>query len=269
MEFRNTDSSQSTTGKAYHQMCIHLIIQRLWHSYVQNEAFILSLLVSFEWFSFSLEASELWDRLEMIITLLLAMVAMKFNIRANMPDVGYNTMADWHTLLCFITSGLLMTWNVVANKLAKRAGDNDADLETASQIDMLVAAAMGGVWIALHVYMACITLAYNNKNKKRGQENARQEREDIQQTLNKLLRKSSRMLNSRMSSSRILTAAKSVRNFKSITRDSPPPSSSPTGESPPPAPPVLATRLATPMALSQTMEDLGLNQNQLAAEISA
>jgi hypothetical protein len=183
MEFRDTDASESTTGKAYHQMFIHLIVQRLWHSYVQNEAFILSLLVSFEWLAFSLEAGELWDRLEMIITLLLAMVAMKFNIRAKLPDVGYNTIADWHTLVCFITSGLLMMWFVVANRMHRHATDNDGDLELAVQIDRLVGLGMVSVWIGLHIGIGCMTRSYLQHASRTQHEHERLEQEDIQRTL--------------------------------------------------------------------------------------
>jgi hypothetical protein len=76
--FHLSEQLMSTTEKRRSMMQVHLVVQRNWVAYVQNEALVFFLLGSLGFVVFAQPSNEIGDRLDVLVTLLLGLIAQKF-----------------------------------------------------------------------------------------------------------------------------------------------------------------------------------------------
>jgi hypothetical protein len=153
-------SSQSITGARYSRAYIALMAKRKPNYYMWNIYIMLLILGSLSFTVFSVHAEETGDRLGIMLTLVLALVAFKLVLAQSLPSISYLTMLDVYTLGSMILMFFISIFNAILPSLAMELDD----LFFADRVIFLLSMAL---WVILNVWFLAKTLMLSiNREKK-------------------------------------------------------------------------------------------------------
>ena len=151
MDWREDDqpllslSSQSISGARYSRAYIALMVKRKPAYYLWNIYVMLLILGTLSFTVFSVDPAETGDRLGIMLTLVLALVAFKLVLVQMLPSISYLTMLDVFTL----GSIQLMFFISIFNAILPSLGLNEQALMTADFVVLALGAIM---WTSINVW---------------------------------------------------------------------------------------------------------------------
>eukprot|EP01013_Petalomonas_cantuscygni_P008682 TRINITY_DN21419_c0_g1_i1.p1 TRINITY_DN21419_c0_g1~~TRINITY_DN21419_c0_g1_i1.p1 ORF type:complete len:508 (-),score=59.10 TRINITY_DN21419_c0_g1_i1:90-1613(-) len=104
----------------FHRAAVRVAVQRSIGFYHWNMAVPLFSLVLCAVVAFVIPPELFSDRLSVLVTFLLTLVAFKFVVAAELPRVGYNTILDYYVIVCFVMLCALILIAAVSFLLAHR-----------------------------------------------------------------------------------------------------------------------------------------------------
>lgn len=138
-------SEQSVSGVRYSRAYVALMVKRKPQSYLWNIYVMLLILGSLTFTVFSVSPDDTGDRLGILLTLVLALVAFKLVLAQFLPSISYLTMLDVYTL----ASTMLMFFiSMFASILPHVIMDADA-LFIADKVILVMSAIM---WIIVNLW---------------------------------------------------------------------------------------------------------------------
>lgn len=157
MDWRDDDqpllslSSQSVSGARYSRAYIALTVKRKPEYYLWNIYVMLLILGTLSFTVFSVDPQETGDRLGIMLTLVLALVAFKLVLVQMLPSISYLTMLDVYTL----GSIQLMFFISIFNAILPALGLYGQVLITADFVVLVIGAIM---WISINVWFILKTI---------------------------------------------------------------------------------------------------------------
>jgi len=122
------------------------VVAKRRHGYYSWNVFLPTLLLTAMAIStFAVPATDVADRLSVILTLVLTAVAFKFVVSQSLPNIPYNTFLDWYVLISFLLLMLIVIDVSVVGFLIPHAPD------AADTIDRAVLYTSAGVLVVWHV----------------------------------------------------------------------------------------------------------------------
>jgi hypothetical protein len=165
IKYGKTLSERNDDGVRYGTMDICMTVDRRMGFYTLNVIFPVYLLVNLSFTSFIIEPLELADRLDVTLTLLLTLVALKFVIVQYLPTTSYVTYLDKYVLCSFVFVTMVAIQNVIIYWLISDVVKEDQHRDRIASItDMTTGCILAGVWNVLHIVM-CIILKGNIRKK--------------------------------------------------------------------------------------------------------
>jgi hypothetical protein len=131
-------SSQSISGARYPRVHIALTASRKPQYYMWNIYVMLLILGSLSFTTFSVDVEETGDRLGIMLTLVLALIAFKLVLAQQLPSISYLTMMDVYTL----GSMLLMFFISVFTSLMPSLGLKQNTLLLVDKVIMIISASL-------------------------------------------------------------------------------------------------------------------------------
>lgn len=160
-----TLAERNDDGIRYHTLDICMTVTRRIGFYALNVAIPVFLLVNLSFTSFFIDPIELSDRLQVTLTLLLTLVALKFSIAEYLPTTSYITYLDKYVMASFVFVTLVALQNVVVFWLLDEiVNDEDLSHRYSYTLDMTTGYFLFGLWNAIHILM-CILLKSNIRKK--------------------------------------------------------------------------------------------------------
>ena len=98
LEFGDANASASRSKTSYAMIVLRLKMKRRWKVFLWNIVFLMMCICALALCSFALDADDLGERLNLIITLVLTAVAFSYVVFDNLPNVPYLTYMDKYIL---------------------------------------------------------------------------------------------------------------------------------------------------------------------------
>jgi len=131
-------------------------VSRAWGYYFWNVYLVLFLLVSMAGSTFAFSSDNLGDRMNVVITMVLTVVAFKFSISQTIPRINYATYLDRYFLACMTFLSAAVLENALFIRI-QWVADND------SWIGIIFL----GLWILYHAWfvLRAISIIQHNNYK--------------------------------------------------------------------------------------------------------
>lgn len=143
-------------GVRFMSFDLFVTIHRSVGFFIWNVLVPVYLLVSLAFFSVFIHMEELSSRLQITLTLLLTLVALKYVIAQYLPTTSYLTYLDVYMLLSFVWVSVISGQNVLIyfhyEKLDK---NDDHSLSRLRDIDKYTAAGLFSLWSVMHILVLC------------------------------------------------------------------------------------------------------------------
>jgi len=108
LEFGDTSNALSRSKSSYAMIVLRLKVKRRWKVFFANIVFLMACISLLGLTSFALDESDLGDRLNLLITLILTAVAFGVIVTASLPNVPYLTYLDKYILCQYMFLVFLM-----------------------------------------------------------------------------------------------------------------------------------------------------------------
>jgi len=112
-----SDQSGRKKGRTYPNIVIRLKCERKWKTYLYNMILLLFALTGLSLTAFFLSFDDLGDRLGLLITLLLTIVAFSIVIQDKLPTVTYLTFMDRYILASYVFIIVIVIESIAMTKL--------------------------------------------------------------------------------------------------------------------------------------------------------
>ena len=132
-------------------------IRRKYSYFLYNVVLLMFLITSLSFVSFSIESSEVGERLGVCLTLLLTAVAFNFVVSGSLPPVSYLTLLDKYVLGC-----LLFIFTVTIDISVGGSGW----ISNKKMFDLYSSCALCGLFICIQVIYAMMSLLAVRRTKK-------------------------------------------------------------------------------------------------------
>jgi len=146
--FTESNPSEDGYGRSYSECRLKLVAHRRWQTYVYKVGFLLFLITSSSFSTFSID--ETADKLAHEATLLLTAVAFYFIISSDIPKISYLTLFDHYVLASFIFMFVFMVYFTFTGIVG--VDHEFSSSFTVEDLDMYFAYFMAGGWILYHIY---------------------------------------------------------------------------------------------------------------------
>eukprot|EP00045_Choanoeca_perplexa_P005327 m.44947 g.44947 ORF g.44947 m.44947 type:complete len:290 (-) comp13061_c0_seq1:939-1808(-) len=142
----HTDTRHGGSGKAYPMAPLCVTVARKPSYYLWNIVFPVFWVVSAAGVSMGIDGDDtttvLDARMQVTLTVLLTLIAVKFVVASDLPNASYVTWLDAYILFGFFLIALVIIQNVIASRFED---------ETRATIDFVGLAIFGILWLGLHI----------------------------------------------------------------------------------------------------------------------
>lgn len=147
-----TLAERNDDGVRFMSFDVFVTIHRCVGFFIWNVIVPVYLLVSLAFFSVFIDMDDLSSRLQITLTLLLTLVALKYVIGQYLPTTSYLTYLDIYMLLSFVWVSMISGQNVIIYYRYDQLDLNDRDaVAKLRTIDKYTAASLFTVWSLLHI----------------------------------------------------------------------------------------------------------------------
>lgn len=133
-------------------------VQRYGGFVIWNVMVPIFLMVMLSFVSFVLQISDFDTRFNIVFTLLLTLVASKFNITGLVPQTNYLTYLDKYMVMSFCYMCIVAGENTYIYYLySKKNNDN----KQVTNVDTIIGSVLFGVWVVIHLIIAMWAYAWS------------------------------------------------------------------------------------------------------------
>jgi len=140
-----SDASQSATGARYSRAYLALMVTRRPGYYLWNVFFMVFVLGSLSFTAYAVPAGEVADRLSVLLTLVLSVVAFKYVLAQALPAISYLTMLDKYNIAAVATMFII----AISVSVIPNLGLEDDDL---LRVDRAAAIVCGVLWLFANLW---------------------------------------------------------------------------------------------------------------------
>jgi len=142
-----TDRSESSSNVVYSEFLSIVPIRRHCRHYIWSVGSVLSLLVTMCYYTSAISYEKFGDRMIVILSLILTIIAFKYSIYESLPKINYMTLLDKFYFMCFLFMYVMIIGSYVVT--------NYIDQASAAFVDKTFCDAWFYCWLTFHVLFGC------------------------------------------------------------------------------------------------------------------
>ena len=139
----------------YTTLCFSFNIQRRWSFYFINFVAPLFLLAAVNFVTFFLEPTQLNDKMNLTLTILLTTVAFRFSMVSYIPVTSYMTKLDMYMVVSFCMSFIITVQSLVVYML--ETSESTMDLGLSNTFNIWCGTSLTSIWVLFHIAMPFIS----------------------------------------------------------------------------------------------------------------